>query len=89
MKIHVQCLVQNLAQTGRLISVSLPLPVRGSYKVPTETLSFGIVGSAPLLPVLLFVLIACTCFEGSISKRASLDCFESLFSLVVLPPPLI
>lgn len=89
MKIHVQCLVQNPTPTGCLINVSVPLPVSGSYRVPTETLSCGGVVSAPLLPFLLFVLIACTCFEGSISNRSSLDCFESLFSLIVLPPPLI
>lgn len=50
MKIRVQCLAQNLTQTGCLINVSLPLPVSGSYHVRTETLAFGIVVSAPLPP---------------------------------------
>lgn len=56
MKIHVQCLVQNLTQTGCLISVSLPLPVSGSYHVPTETLSLALW----FLPLVFLLLCLCS-----------------------------
>lgn len=88
MKIHVQCLVHYLSQDGCLITLSLLLLLSGSCCGITDTHSFlRLSGFCPSF--LLFVLIACACFEGSNSKRSSLGFFESLFSLIVPPLPLI
>lgn len=89
MKIHVQCLVHDLSQDGCLITLSLLLLLSGGRCGVTDTHSFLRLSGFCPLPFLLFVLIACACFEGSNSKRSSLGFFESLFSLIVPPLPLI